>query len=234
MTVSIEKCEFNPFTLTGRPSNHFNGINYAALNKSDGSRERFKSRHKNGFLVEIDLSGFHLYLIYLMIGQKFPENIYLELGKFYPKDENPKDYTFKQIYGGIERDLLDHEPFKSINGLAKQTFVEYKSGSLKSYLFDKEMKLESGLNQWKVFNYMLQNLETEFNMELIQKLNDLLRFTATKMILYTYDSFLFDYSPEDGKTILKKIIDVFETIPFHIKAGSNYGEMKLINLNRNL
>lgn len=226
----FEKCEFNPFTLTGRPSNHFNGINYAALNKSDGSRERFKSRHENGFLIEIDLSGFHLYLLYLIIGQKFPENIYQELSKFYPKDENPKDYTFKQIYGGIERDLIPFEPFKSINELSKSTFAQYKAGKLKTFLFDREMKLEQGLTQWKVFNYCLQNLETEFNMEIIQKLNSALKGKQTKLILYTYDSFLFDYSKTDGKDVLREIIKVFDQIPFHIKAGLNYNQLKEINL----
>jgi len=226
----FERCEFNPFTLTGRPSNHFNGINYAALNKNDGSRERFYSRHKNGFLFEIDLSGFHLYLIYLIIGRSFPENIYQELSKYYPKDEDPKNYTFKQIYGGIDKDLLGIEPFTSINDLSKQTFIAYKSGNLKSFLYDKEMKLEDGLGQWKVFNYMLQNLETEFNMGIIQRLNELLKEKETKLILYTYDSFLFDFSKQDEKSTLKKIIEIFETIPFHIKAGMNYGEMKLINL----
>lgn len=226
----FEKCEFNPFTLTGRPSNHFNGINYAALNKSDGSRERFSSRHQNGFLIEIDLSGFHLYLIHLIIGQEFPENIYQELSKYYPKDEDPKNYTFKQIYGGIDKDLLGIEPFTSINELSKSTFIQYKSGNLKSFLYDKEMKLEEGLGQWKVFNYLLQNLETEFNMGIIQRLNSLLRETETKLILYTYDSFLIDFSKQDEKPLLKKIIDIFETIPFHIKAGMNYNEMKLITL----
>jgi len=226
----FERCEFNPFTLTGRPSNHFNGINYAALNKSDGSRQRFKSRFESGFLIEIDLSGFHLYLIYLIIGQKFPENIYEELSKFYPKDENPKDYTFKQIYGGIDKDLLGIEPFTSINDLSKQTFIQYKTGQLKSFLYDREMKLEEGLGQWKVFNYMLQNLETEFNMEIIQKLNSFLREKTSKLILYTYDSFLIDYNRDDGKETLRGIMEIFTDIPVHVKAGLNYNEMKLIKL----
>ena len=30
--------EYNPFTVTGRPSNRHGGVNYAALNKTDGSR----------------------------------------------------------------------------------------------------------------------------------------------------------------------------------------------------
>ncbi len=40
----IEWTEYHPYTLTSRPSNNFGGINYAALNKDDGSRDRFVSR----------------------------------------------------------------------------------------------------------------------------------------------------------------------------------------------
>ncbi len=226
----FEYTEYHPFTLTGRPSNHFNNINYAALNKSDGSRSRFISRHEKGFLIEIDLSGFHLFLIYSIIGQKFPQNVYEELSKLYPTGENPKDYTFKQIYGGIEKDLLQFEPFKSINNLSKQIFIKYQTGNLKTFLFDKKVHFERGLTQWKVFNYMLQNLETEFNANLLEKINNLLKSKQTKLILYTYDSFLFDFNPKDGSVLLKEIIDIFESIPFHIKAGINYNDIKEINI----
>ncbi len=226
----FERCEYHPFTLTGRPSNHFNNINYAALNKSDESRSRFISRHEKGFLFEIDLSGFHLYLIYMIIGQKFPENVYEELSKFYPPDENPKDYTFKQIYGGIEKDLLQFEPFKSINNLSKQIFIKYQTGNLKTFLFDRKVHFEQDLPQRKVFNYMLQNLETEFNANLLEKINNLLKLKQTKLILYTYDSFLFDFCPKDGSSLLKEIIDIFESIPFHIKVGINYNDIKEINI----
>ena len=46
--------EYNVFTSTGRPSNRFGGINFAALNKTDGSRKQFISRFRNGVLVEMD------------------------------------------------------------------------------------------------------------------------------------------------------------------------------------
>jgi hypothetical protein len=36
--------EYNPYTATGRPSNRFGGMNFAALNKKDGSRKQFISR----------------------------------------------------------------------------------------------------------------------------------------------------------------------------------------------
>mgnify|MGYP000446835404 CR=1 FL=1 len=226
----MEFCEYNLFTLTGRPSNHFNNINYAALNKEDGSRKRFTSRFDKGFLMEIDLSGFHLYLIYTILGLKFPENIYNELSKYYPKNENPKEYTFKQIYGGIDKELQEIDPFKSINNLIRQTFISYKTGNLKTFLFDKPMILESNLSQTKVFNYMLQNLETEFNANLLESINKFLRERNSKLILYTYDSFLIDFSMEDGNKVLKELIGLFGDIPFKIKVGTNYHELKNIRV----
>ena len=55
--------EYNPYTSTGRPSNRFGGINFAALNKTDGSRKPFQSRFENGMLVEFDYDAYHLRLI---------------------------------------------------------------------------------------------------------------------------------------------------------------------------
>ena len=65
--------EYNIYTSTGRPSNRFGGINFAALNKKDGSREPFISRFKNGVLVEMDFDAYHLRLIADKIGYEFPE-----------------------------------------------------------------------------------------------------------------------------------------------------------------
>lgn len=224
----FEHCEYNPFTLTGRPSNHFNQINYAALNKEDGSRKRFVSRFKDGFLMEIDLSGFHLYLIYMILGQKFPENVYLELAQYYPKEVDPKNYTFKQIYGGIEEGLKEIEPFKSIIKLQQGIYETYKRGQLKTFLFERPIKIE-GLTQTKLFNYMLQNLETEFNAKLLNDINQRLSHKKTKLILYTYDSFLFDFSLSDGKELLQEIKQIFNEIPFHLKVGKNYQDLKLVS-----
>lgn len=77
---------------------------------------------------------------------------------------------------------------------------------------------------------MLQNLETEFNAGLINDLMQRLDGKNTKLILYTYDSFLFDYSPKDTPAIIKSILETFKEIPFHLKAGFNYNELKQINL----
>jgi hypothetical protein len=188
------------------------------------------SRNENGFLFEVDLTGFHLYLIYLILGKDFPSDPYKELSQFYEPNLDPKSYTFKQIYGGIDDQLREIEPFKSIINLQQSVYETYKQGNLKTFLFGRPITIQ-GLSQTKLFNYMLQNLETEFNAGLINDLTQRLDGKNTKLILYTYDSFLFDYSPKDTPDIIKSILETFKETPFHLKAGFNYHEMKSINFN---
>ena len=52
--------EYNLYTSTGRPSNRFGGINFAALNKTDESRKPFCSRFEKGMLIEFDYDAYHL------------------------------------------------------------------------------------------------------------------------------------------------------------------------------
>ena len=51
------------------------------------------------------------------------------------------------------------------------------------------------------------------------------------MILYTYDSFLFDFNINDGASTLKKIKNKLEdsNFPVKVKAGVNYHTMKDIS-----
>ena len=42
--------EYNPYTVTSRPSNRFGGINFSALNKKDGTREVFVPKEGHIFL----------------------------------------------------------------------------------------------------------------------------------------------------------------------------------------
>jgi len=52
--------EYNPFTITGRPSNRHAGVNYAALNKSDGSRDTLIA---DGIFLQMDYDSYHPRLI---------------------------------------------------------------------------------------------------------------------------------------------------------------------------
>ena len=65
--------EYNPYTSTGRPSNRFGGVNFAALNKSDGSRKCFTSRYgEDGILLQLDYEAFHLRLVAHQLNYQLP------------------------------------------------------------------------------------------------------------------------------------------------------------------
>ena len=222
----FEHSEYHLYTLTGRPSNHFNNINYAALNKDDGSRDRFISRFgANGFLIEFDLRAFHIYLLSNLVKYTWPEpDIYAYFQTLYGNNVSSKEETFRQIYGGIDQKYSHIEFFQMIDKLTVYLYTEYELGQLKTFLFDRNFNI-SNLNKLKVFNYLLQSYETEFNASLISKLNDYLYSRHGKLILYTYDSFLIDFCKDDGRECLIGLKNIFGNIPFRIKKGQNYGEM---------
>lgn len=71
--------QYNIYTSTGRPSNRFGGINYAALNAKDGSRTSFVSRYgENGRIVVVDYTAFHPRIICMLTGYQMPvdTNVY--------------------------------------------------------------------------------------------------------------------------------------------------------------
>ena len=85
--------EYNLYTSTGRPSNRYGGVNFAALNKTDGSRKPYISRFgTDGMLIEFDYDGYHLRLIGNLIGYKFPKgSVHEHMAKFYGCDYNMKN-----------------------------------------------------------------------------------------------------------------------------------------------
>jgi len=77
--------QYNPYTITGRPSNRHMSVNYSALNKSDGSRESFVSRFPGGTLLQFDYESYHIRIIGKMVGYQFPEGetAHEHLAKYY-------------------------------------------------------------------------------------------------------------------------------------------------------
>ena len=63
-------------------------------------------------------------------------------------------------------------------------------------------------------------------MQIISKLDKLLENKKSKLILYVYDSFLFDFSKEDGKETFIKIKEIIsKNYPVKLKIGENYNEL---------
>ncbi len=129
-TDGVVYSEYNPYTSTGRPSNRFGGINFAALNKTDGSRKPYVSRFKNGVLVEMDFDAYHLRLIADKIDYKFPEgSVHEHMAKFYGCDyEESKRKSFQYLYGKIPIEVWQLNPyFSSVHDFIEDLWQEWKS-----------------------------------------------------------------------------------------------------------
>ena len=232
--------EYNIYTTTGRPSNKHGGVNYAAINKEDGSRESFISRHEYGMLLELDYDSYHLRLIGDIIDYELPEtSVHTYLGKQYfgkeelseEEYEQSKTISFRLLYGGVDKDFakipyfgkVREYTYKLWKKFQKQGYIE--TAILKRKLFRNAM---SDMNPSKLFNYYLQSMETEYNMAMINEVNALLGPYDTKLILYTYDSLLFDFNIKDGRQLILDIKNLMtnNNFPVKIKAGKTMQHMQ--------
>ena len=225
--------EYNPYTSTGRPSNRFGGLNFAALNKSDGSRKQFISRFSNGVLVEMDFDAYHLRLIGEIVDYKFPKgSVHEHMADLYgfPYDE-AKALSFKYLYGGISDEVSDNPFFSKVNDYIKLLWQDYKTNNfVQSYIYNRRIHRKNlqDMNPNKLFNYMIQLMETENNIKILSKLQPKLQQYESKLVLYNYDSFLFDFNTKDGLEFLDMVKETIESggkYPVKISRGVNYHEM---------
>ena len=217
---------YNMYNTTGRPTNSFNGVNFVAVPKTREFRDCFIPR--NNFIVEFDFDAYHLRLIAKQVGYEFPnkeESIHTQLGRLYFSKETlteeeynrSKEITFKQLYGGIE-DKYKQFPFFSM-------LEDFISDIWKRYRRDGSLILPTGIllrrnsemNRLKLFNYWVQNLETKNNTQKIEKLKEYIEGKHSKLVLITYDAFLFDYSVQDDKEFLIKVKSILEEDGFKVK-----------------
>ena len=227
--------EYNIYTSTGRPSNRFGGINFAALNKKDGSREPFISRFKNGVLVEMDFDAYHLRLIADKIGYEFPEgSVHEHMAKFYGVGyEEAKTLSFQYLYGFIPQEVVQMNPyFSKVHDYIEELWKEYNSKEfIVSDIYNRQLHKKNlrDITANKLFNYTIQLMETENNMKALTRLIPEVKDYKSKLILYSYDSFLLDFNMEDGLDYLKKVKQILEQdgkYPVKVSWGLNYHEMK--------
>jgi hypothetical protein len=209
---SVAYTSYNLYNTTGRPTNSFGGINYLAIPKDQTHRECFIP--SNDYLVEFDFDAYHPRLIAKHLGLELPkESLHEFFGKQYFKKDHltPEEYkeskeiTFRQLYGGVQEAYKHIEFFSKMQKFIDELYFTYLENSgilLPTGVF---LKRKRDLTKYKVFNYFVQNLETLENYNKIREISYILHSSKTKLILITYDSFLFDFSVEDGKDLLSKI-----------------------------
>lgn len=221
--------QYNIKTTTARPSNKFGGVNYAALNKENGERECFIPR--NDTLIEFDIKAYHPSLLSKLVKYEFQGDIHQTLADLYGVSySESKKITFHQLYGGIFKQYKDIEFFRKVQNFIDELWFKFETEGyiecpISNHKFERD-KLEN-MNPQKLLNYLLQNLESSMNVVLLEKIIKIIRGKNTKLILYTYDAFLFDFD-ESEEYLLKEIEEVFNVhkLNFKINSGTTYNFSK--------
>ena len=213
--------------------------------KNDGSRKKFISRFENGGLLQLDYSAYHLRLIGDIIKFDLPsESMHTYFGRqYFDKDDltdeeyaESKDISWKFLYGKIPDDIAEAIPyFGAVKKYVDKLWDEINTiGYIESPISGRRIyyyKIDN-INPTKLFNYQIQLLETEQNCLTLVKIQEFLEEYETKLVLYTYDSFLFDINMNDGKDFFKTLQSVIECagrFPTKTYIGKNYDELKHVN-----
>ena len=216
--------QFNFKTLTTRPSNRFKGVNYAAINKTNGDRQCFIP--SNDLLFELDISAYHPTLLANLIGYDFcGRDIHQAFAEMYQVDyKKAKELTFKQLYGGVFDQYKDLEFFKKVQVYTDDMWARFQDEGFVECPVSKHIYKNDVLEDMKpqkLLNYVLQNLETATNVRILWEIFKVLRGKNTKLILYTYDSFLFDLDNSE-RELLKEVIKIFKKYKLQVKHS--YGD----------
>jgi len=222
--------QYNLWTTTGRPSNSFGSVNFAALT----TEKRKAFIPENDSLIEFDFDAYHLRLIADLVDYDFgKDSVHEHLSKHYECSyEESKQRTFKLLYGGIDKETREKVPFfdKVHNYINKKWSEINTHNCVYTDIYRRKLLFENykDMNRNKVFNYLIQAYETESNIKKILLIQDYLLGKKTKLVLYGYDSFLFDFSNQDGVETLRDIKSILEENKHYTKSkmGLNYGEMK--------
>lgn len=218
---------YNLYTLTGRPSNAFNSINFAALNKENGERKCFIPR--NDLFIEIDFNGYHPRLLGTLVNYEFDKetNVYEQIGKILNNKDisKVKETTFQNLYGGIRSELQNKPFFKSIQAFTDDLWNTINYGGYIDTPSGRRFRLKDIDNPTpqKVLNYYIQNFETSQNVTQLYALFNDFRPLKSRIILYTYDSVLIDVAREESQKINEIIAKLH--YPVRIKTGTNYNEL---------
>ena len=142
--------------------------------------------------------------------------------------------SFKYLYGRIPSKVVETNPFfKKVQQFINLNWDVYKKEDfIESDIYNRRIYKRnlSNMNKNKLFNYLIQLTETENNMRMLTDLIFHLKDFdyESKLVLYSYDSFLFDFNMKDGTgflSVIKNIIEQFGKYPTKVSKGTNYHQM---------
>jgi hypothetical protein len=180
----------------------------------------------------MDISAYHPTLLANLLDYTFDSSdIHGSFAKMYGVDyAKAKEITFKQIYGGIWKEYRELPFFQKVTAYTDDLWESFNyAGSIKCPISDHKFyyKELENMNPQKLLNYVLQNLETANNVNILYDIFKILRGKNTKLVLYVYDSFLFDYDNSEPDVMLK-ILGIFNKYKLQVKTkqGTNYANIK--------
>ena len=216
--------QYNLNTSTTRPSNKFGGVNYAALNKKTGERSAFIPQ--NDYFVDFDIKAYHPVIVSHLIGYEFEDSdIHQSFANMYGVSRSKaKEITFQQFYGRIFAKYKDLSYFRVLLRKQQELYDEYQSKGyleepISGYRFEKGILGE--MNKEKLFNYFLQATESSYNVEILEKIHEILKGSQTKIVLTVYDSFLLDVKKGE-ENLLTDIQKVFRNKDLNTSINSGY------------
>lgn len=230
---SIVYTQYNLYNPTSRPTNAFNTVNFAAIPHTEEHRSAIIP--KNDSFVEADFDGYHIRLVASLIGYPLDQtSAHKQLGKLYFNKEDlteeeykhTKQINFQAIYGKTPEEYQHLEFFVKLETYINNLWETYqKQGVVRIPISNKPLTTKlKDMYPKKLFNYVLQGLESANNIVILKEVIKLLRNYRTKVILYTYDSILLDYSEQDGDALLEQIKQVLSQdgkFPVHTKQSKN-------------
>ena len=81
----------------------------------------------------------------------------------------------------------------------------------------------------KLFNYLIQAKETSENIHTLSLIHRLLKNYKTKVVLYNYDAFVFDFCDSEYDNLFNTLSNVvMDKYPISIKKGYHYGALHKI------
>lgn len=213
---------YNLYNITSRPTNSFNSVNFLAIPKGIEFRRCFKPF--NDRFIQYDFDGYHVRLVANLVD--YDLNTGIKAHKQLATQRSGKtEFThaeyvqakadnFKMIYGNPSDEDKTSEFSQKIQKYIDTEWKQFKKvGKVVNTDSGKEFtkKLKDMYNS-KLFNYMIQSIETSRN---IKVLYNILRYLSkvsakSKIILVTYDAFLLDYAESDGPELVQKIKDIME------------------------
>jgi hypothetical protein len=178
----------------------------------------------------MDYNAYHPRLIGKLIGFQMPDgNVHEWLAEQYGCDVNEgKGITFQLLYGGIDDTFRQIPYLNAVADYIDELWIKtQQNGYLQTQYRRIPLSWIEGANPQKVFNYLLQALETEMNIDKMRKILDYIKGSGIRFILYTYDSFLFDVPMDVDKSMIKDLKEIIEDGGFPIKAswGLDYGKV---------